>query len=48
MKLIKKAFCVMFCILDSMGRARAAGVLVRQGQTEAAKHIMLGSGECKC
>lgn len=38
--MIKKIFSVVFDIMDSLARARAAAVLARQGQHEAARWLI--------
>jgi hypothetical protein len=40
--MMKKIFDAMFNFMDSFARARAATVLVRQGQYEAAKWLISG------
>lgn len=44
---MKTLFRRLYCIFESMGRARAAACLTRHGQTEAAKRIILMDNDCK-
>ncbi len=36
----------IYCFLESMGRARAAGQLARAGQHEMARNIMMEKNTC--
>lgn len=40
--MMKKIFDAIFNFMDSLARARAAAVLTRQGQHEAAKWLISG------
>jgi len=44
---MKTFFRRVFCILQSMGQARAAACLARHGQIEAAKRVLLLDEGCK-
>jgi hypothetical protein len=45
---MKKFLCKVWCILESLGYARAAATLSRAGRHEEAKRLMLMEKPCKC
>lgn len=44
MKFLKK----LYCLIECMGSARAAGVATRLGKYDLAKNIMANTCNCKC
>jgi len=45
---MKDFFCKVWCILESLGYARAAATLARAGRHEEAKKLILLEKSCKC
>ena len=43
---MKKFWKSVYCVFESLGRARAASVLARQGNYKMAQEIMTGKCEC--
>ena len=45
---MKSFFCRVWCIMESLGYARAAATLAREGRHEDAKRLTLMQKPCKC
>jgi hypothetical protein len=45
---MKQFFCKVWCILQSLGYARAASELARAGRYAEAKNLTMQEKSCKC
>jgi len=48
MAVIKKTLCGFCCFMVSLGAARAASILTREGRHEEAKNLMLSEDLHRC